>query len=61
MHDRELYRQILGIQAPWEVSEVEVEVDLAGTGDHCPHPSFRSGSGLPAVRGGVLRLRHSRA
>ncbi len=30
MHDRELYRQILGIQAPWEVSEVEV--DLLGTG-----------------------------
>ena len=30
MHDRELYRQILGIQAPWEVSEVEV--DLPGTG-----------------------------
>jgi len=30
MHDRELYRQILGIQPPWEVSEVDV--DLAGTG-----------------------------
>ena len=30
MHDRELYRQILGIQAPWEVSEVDV--DLPGTG-----------------------------
>ena len=24
MHDRELYRQILGIQPPWEVSEVDV-------------------------------------
>lgn len=30
MHDRELYRQILGIQAPWEVSAVDV--DLPGTG-----------------------------
>ena len=30
MHDRELYRQILGIQAPWEVSDVQV--DLPGTG-----------------------------
>jgi len=30
MHDRELYRQILGIQPPWEVSEVDV--DLPGTG-----------------------------
>ena len=30
MHDRELYRQILGVQLPWEVSEVEV--DLPGTG-----------------------------
>jgi len=30
MHDRELYRQILGIQAPWEVSDVKV--DLPGTG-----------------------------
>jgi transposase len=30
MHDRELYRQILGIQSPWKVSEVEV--DLPGNG-----------------------------
>jgi len=30
MHDRELYRQILGIQAPWEVSKLDV--DLPGTG-----------------------------
>jgi len=30
MHDRELYRQILGIQPPWEVSEVDV--DLPGSG-----------------------------
>lgn len=30
MHDRELYRQILGVQAPWEV--FEVDVDLPGTG-----------------------------
>jgi len=30
MADRELYRQILGIQAPWEVTEVDV--DLPGSG-----------------------------
>lgn len=30
MHDRELYRRILGIEAPWTVAEIEV--DLKGDG-----------------------------
>ena len=42
MHDRELYRQILGIQAPWEVSEVEVDLPATGVTVHIRH----SGEGL---------------
>ena len=42
MHDRELYRQILGIQAPWEVSNVEVDLPGTGVTVHIRH----SGEGL---------------
>ena len=42
MHDRELYRQILGIQAPWEVSDVEVDLPGTGVTVHIRH----SGEGL---------------
>ena len=37
MHDRELYRQILGIQSPWEVSEVEVDLPATGVTVHIRH------------------------
>lgn len=47
MRDKELYKQILGDQSPWEVTEVELSVDAgevtvhvgqeAGTQQHCPH------------------------
>jgi len=30
MRDKELYRQILGIQAPWEVSDIELNVKAGG-------------------------------
>lgn len=46
MRDKELYKQILGIQNPWEVTEVELSVDAgevtvhvgqeAGTQQRCP-------------------------
>ena len=42
MHDRELYRQILGIEAPWRVSEVEVDLPGSGVTVHIEH----SGEGL---------------
>jgi transposase len=48
MRDNELYRKILGIEAPWEVTEVEVDlkdrktgevrVHVAGTADRWPCP-----------------------
>ncbi len=37
MHDRELYRQILGIQAPWEVSDVQVDLPATGVTVHIRH------------------------
>ncbi|MDZ7790306.1 MAG: transposase [Xanthomonadales bacterium] len=42
MHDRELYRQILGIQAPWEVTDVDVDLPGTGVTVHIHH----SGEGL---------------
>lgn len=42
MHDRELYRQILGVQAPWQVSDVEVDLPGNGVTVHIEH----SGEGL---------------
>jgi len=42
MRDRELYRQILGIEAPWTVSEVEVDLQGAGVTVHIEH----TGAGL---------------
>ena len=48
MHDRELYRQILGIQVPWEVSEVASTCPATGVTVHSS--PFRRGSGLPGVR-----------
>ena len=50
MHDRELYRQILGIQTPWEVSEVEV--DLPGTGVTVRIRQSGEGLTCPQCRGG---------
>ncbi len=49
MHDRELYRQILGIQAPWEVSEVEVDLPGTGVTVHIRH----SGSDLACPQCGT--------
>ena len=49
MHDRELYRQILGIQAPWEVSEVEVDLPGTGVTVHIHH----SGSDLTCPQCGA--------
>lgn len=49
MHDRELYRQILGIQAPWEVSEVEVDLPGTGVTVHIRH----SGSDLACPQCGA--------
>ena len=37
MHDRELYRQILGIQSPSEVSEVEADLAATGVTVHIRH------------------------
>ena len=37
MHDRELYRQILGIQSPWEVSDVDVDLPHTGVTVHIRH------------------------
>jgi transposase len=37
MHDRELYRQILGIQFPWEVSDVDVDLPHTGVTVHICH------------------------
>lgn len=47
MRDKELYKQILGVQSPWEVTEVELSVEAgevtvhveqeAGTQQRCPH------------------------
>jgi transposase len=42
MHDRELYRQILGIETPWTVVDVEVDLKGDGVAVHIEH----SGSGL---------------
>ncbi|QKK01671.1 MAG: ISL3 family transposase [Pseudomonadota bacterium] len=49
MHDRELYRQILGVQAPWEVSEVEVDLPGTGVTVHIRH----SGSDLACPQCGA--------
>lgn len=49
MHDRELYRQILGIQAPWEVSEVQVDLPGTGVTVHIQH----SGSDLACPQCGA--------
>ena len=37
MNDRELYRLTLGIQAPWEVPEVQVELPVTGVTIHFPY------------------------
>jgi transposase len=37
MHDRELYRQILGIEAPWTVSAIEVDLKGEGVTVHVEH------------------------
>ena len=47
MRDKELYKQIMGIQTPWKVTDVELSVDAgevrvhikqeAGTQQICPH------------------------
>jgi len=47
MRDKELYKQILGVQSPWKVTEVGLSVDAgevtvhvgqeAGTQQRCPH------------------------
>lgn len=49
MHDRELYRQILGVQAPWEVSEVDVDLPGTGVTVHIQH----SGSDLACPQCGA--------
>lgn len=49
MHDRELYRKILGIQPPWEVSEVEVDLPGTGVTVHIRH----SGAGLACPQCGT--------
>lgn len=49
MHDRELYRQILGIEAPWTVSEVEVDLKGAGVTVHIEH----TGAGLACPQCGA--------
>jgi transposase len=49
MHDRELYRQILGIQPPWEVSEVDVDLPGTGVTVHIQH----SGSDLACPQCGA--------
>ncbi|NDY96299.1 helix-turn-helix domain-containing protein [Wenzhouxiangella limi] len=50
MHDRELYRQILGIQAPWAVSEVQVELPATGITVHIRH----SGADLACPQCGAI-------
>lgn len=37
MHDRELYRQILGIEAPWTVSDIKVDLTGDGVTVHIQH------------------------
>jgi len=49
MHDRELYRQILGIQAPWEVTEVDVDLPGGGVTVRIRH----SGAGLACPQCGA--------
>jgi len=49
MHDRELYRQILGIQSPWEVSQVDVDLPGSGVTVHIQH----SGADLACPQCGV--------
>lgn len=39
MHDHELYRQILGIESPWQVSDVEVDLPDKGVSVHIKHTS----------------------
>jgi transposase len=49
MHDRELFRQILGVQAPWDVSEVDVYLPGTGVTVHVRH----SGSDLACPQCGT--------
>lgn len=37
MHDRELYRRILGIEAPWAVSDIDVDLGGDGVTVHIEH------------------------
>jgi len=47
MRDKELYRRILGIEAPWKVSEIELDIEAGevkvhveqkpGIKQRCPH------------------------
>ena len=39
MHDRELYRQILGIETPWAVTDIEVDLNGDGVTVHIEHSS----------------------
>lgn len=49
MHDRELYRQILGIEAPWTVSDIDVDLPGDGVTVYIEH----SGEGLGCPQCGV--------
>jgi len=40
VHDWELYRQILGIEAPWTVSDIEVDLKGGGVTVHIEYRVF---------------------
>ena len=56
MRDKELYKQILGIQAPWEVTEVELSMAAGAVTVHveheardAPNPVLIAGHLVPAM------------
>ena len=63
MHDRELYRQILGIEAPWAVTDIEVDLNGDGVTVHIEHSRHdlvcpECGSACPAYDTRERKWRH---
>jgi len=63
MHDHELYRQILGIESPWQVSDVEVDLPDKGVSVHIKHTSEalacpQCGRAVPGYDSRQRRWRH---
>jgi len=60
MRDKELYRRILGIEAPWEVSEIELDIK-GGRGQGACGAKAGSQAEMPSMWDCLSRLRPASA